>query len=358
MKPISYNSIIDFLSTISEFKFLGQNADNLLYGILVFIFSLVSLKYTKQLLHKKLKGHHSTSKLQYLVEPGILVLTNFTSLLLVTISIYLGSTFLVFGKKSHQTFLTFLTIVFFYQLGIWLDELGQYALKKRFASHNSEDNTYATSSFWLISFFIKVLSWLLIVLVLLDNIGINVTALVAGLGIGGIAIALAVQNILSDLLCSLSIVLDKPFEIGDSIVVGKISGKVEKIGVKSTRIRSINGEQIVIANSDLIKSQISNFKSLEERRAVISLSLDYINENEILKIIPNILKEIINSHQTVRFDRAHLINLAEASLQYEAVYFVQSSDYPHFMDIQQAINFEILDAFKKQDIKLFHTQTK
>jgi len=193
--------------------------------------------------------------------------------------------------------------------------------------------------------------WSVIVLMALENVGIDITALVAGLGVGGIAVALAVQNILGDLFASLSIVLDKPFVIGDFIIIGDYMGTVEHIGLKTTRIRSLSGEQLVFANNDLLQSRIRNFKRMYERRVVFNLGVVYQTPHEKLQKIPQIVREIIEQQHPVRFDRAHFKSFGDFSLNFEVVYWVQNPDYTVYMDIQQAINLEIYRRFAEEGIE-------
>lgn len=197
-----------------------------------------------------------------------------------------------------------------------------------------------------------------VVLMAADNLGINVTALVAGLGVTGIAVALAVQNILGDLFSSLSIVLDKPFVVGDSIVVGEHSGTVERIGLKTTRVRSTSGEQLVFANSDLLSSRIRNFKRMNERRAVFTLGVTYGTPPEKLERARDIIREAIAARPQARFGRAHLKTLGPSSLDFEAEYFVLSADYGVYMETLQAVNLEVLRRFADEGIEFaYPTQT-
>jgi small-conductance mechanosensitive channel len=200
--------------------------------------------------------------------------------------------------------------------------------------------------------------WLVLILVALDNLGINIKTLIAGLGISGIAVALAVQNILGDLFASLSIVLDKPFVIGDFIIVNEYLGTVENVGLKTTRIRSLSGEQLVFSNGDLLKSRIRNFKRMYERRVVFSIGVLYQTPYEKLRLIPKMIREIIENQKPVRFDRAHFKEYGDYSLKFEIVYWIHSPDYNIYMDIQQAINLEIYKKFEETDIAFaYPTQT-
>jgi MscS family membrane protein len=181
---------------------------------------------------------------------------------------------------------------------------------------------------------------------------------VAGLGIGGIAVALALQNVLSDLFASLSIVLDKPFVVGDFVGVGEFLGTVEYVGLKTTRLRSLSGEQIVFSNSDLLGSRLRNYKRLRERRAVFQIGVTYDTPEPKLRAIPKLLRSIVEAQQNTRFDRAHFRTYGPYSLDFEVVYFVLVSDYNDYMDIQQAINFEVFTRFQTEGIEFaFPTQT-
>ncbi len=198
----------------------------------------------------------------------------------------------------------------------------------------------------------KIGVWIFVFLIILDNLpGVEITTLIAGLGIGGIAVGLAVQNILSDLFSSVSIALDKPFVIGDTIKVGEFVGTVESIGLKSTRLRSISGEQLIFTNSDLLSSRIQNFKRLERRRVIFSLGVTYETSTENLEKIPRLVEEIISTKPNVTFDRAHFKEFGAFSLNFEIVYYVDTSDFRYFMDVQQEINLEIFRKFNERGIQ-------
>jgi len=192
----------------------------------------------------------------------------------------------------------------------------------------------------------------------LDNLGIDVTALVAGLGIGGVAVALAVQNVLGDLFASLSIILDKPFVIGDFLVIGEYMGSVEYVGLKTTRVRSLSGEQLVFSNSDLLKSRIRNYGRMYERRVVFNIGVTYDTPRELLKRIPGMIRAAVEAQDKTRFDRSHFMKYGDYALQFETVYYVLSPDYNVYMDIQQAIYLIIHEDFEQNHIDFaYPTQT-
>lgn len=205
---------------------------------------------------------------------------------------------------------------------------------------------------------IKALLWVFGIFIVLSNAGVDITSLITGLGIGGVAVALALQNILSDLFSSFAIHFDKPFLIGDVITVGDKTGVVERIGIKTTRIRALQGEEIVFANKQLTEAQIQNFKKMRERRIVFYVSVIYETPHDRLQAIPKLLESIIESLPKARFSRAHLSRFDSSALTFEIVYYVLSDDYMTYMDVQQEINFKILEAFSERHITLaYPTQT-
>ncbi len=206
----------------------------------------------------------------------------------------------------------------------------------------------------IVSFFIWVLGFIF----LLDNLGFEITAVIAGLGIGGIAIALAAQAILGDLFSYFVIFFDRPFEIGDFIVIGEFRGNIEHIGIKTTRVRSLSGEQLVFGNSDLTNSRIQNFKRMDRRRVVFKLGVTYQTPAEKIEEAIKIVEQIIIDHPDVTYDRGHFVAFGPFSLDLEFVYFVLSNDYNQYMDVQQDVNFRVLREFEKRGIDFaYPTQT-
>jgi small-conductance mechanosensitive channel len=209
-----------------------------------------------------------------------------------------------------------------------------------------------------LGFIVKLTLWSLILLVALDNLGFNIRTLIAGLGVGGVAVALAVQNVLGDLFASLSIVLDKPFVIGDFLIVDDHLGTVERVGLKTTRLRSLGGEQLIFSNSDLLKSRLHNYGRMFERRVVFSVGVTYQTPRAKLELIPTIIREAIQAQDKTRLDRSHFKAFGDFSINFESVYYVLGPDYNLYMDIQQAINLQIHKRFEEEGIEFaFPTQT-
>lgn len=218
-------------------------------------------------------------------------------------------------------------------------------------------NNESTATITALGYVSRLLLWAIALLLVLDNLGINITALIAGLGITGIAVALAVQNILGDLFASFSIMLDRPFVIGDFIVVDNFMGHVEYIGLKTTRLRSIFGEQIIFSNADLLKSRIRNHKRMLERRVVFNLSLTYENSHDTLQRVPALVRDVVSAQAHARFGRAHFREYRDFALIFEIVYFIDTADYELYMDIQQNINLAIFQRFHEHGVEFAHHAT-
>ena len=204
----------------------------------------------------------------------------------------------------------------------------------------------------------RLVLYVVVVLLILENLGVDITALLAGIGIGAVAIGLALQNILGDLFASLSILFDKPFEIGDFVVVDDLSGTIENVGLRTTRVRALSGEQLVFANNDLLQSRIRNYKRMRERRAVVALGVTYDTPSERLRELPDVIRTIIEAQDGVRFDRAHFKAFGASSLDFEVVYWVLEPDYETYMNVNQAIHLELFDAFAARGVEFaFPTRT-
>lgn len=244
------------------------------------------------------------------------------------------------------------------QIAIWGQGLISFLINRRMRARMESDPAAATTlnAFNLIA---RIVLWVIILLLVLDNLpGIQISSLVASLGITGVAVALAVQNILGDLFASLTIALDKPFVIGDFIVIDHFKGTVEYIGLKSTRLRSVEGEQLVFANSDLLKSRIHNYKRMKQRRTSFLLRVRYGTPPEKLAAVPEIMKEIISAQENVTFERAHFKEIGETALLFDVSYFLDTSDYDIFAGVQQAINLGVAQRFAEEGIQFaFPTQS-
>jgi small-conductance mechanosensitive channel len=275
---------------------------------------------------------------------------------LVVIGLFVGSHLLVLPERIELTITRIAIAAGLIQAAFWGDR-AVHAWLRQYRASPQADPARATSTAAL-GFLARMLVWTVFLLMILDNMGVNITTLVASLGIGGVAVALAVQNVLGDLFASLSIVLDKPFVIGDFITVDDMSGTVEYVGLKTTRVRALTGEQLIFSNADLLGSRIHNLKRMESRRVVFSIGVEYGTPEDQMDEIPRLLGEIVKAQPQVRFDRAHFAGFGASSLDFEVVYFLNSADYRMHMDVKQAIFLAIYRAFNQRGIGFaFPTQT-
>lgn len=210
----------------------------------------------------------------------------------------------------------------------------------------------------MVTLIAQIVLWALGIIFVLSNLGIEVTSLIAGLGIGGIAIAFALQGVLGDLFASFSLYFDKPFRIGDFVVIGPDSGTVQKIGIKSTRIKTLQGEELVVSNTELTTARVQNFKRMSERRIQSTFGIAYETKEEDIQAIDGIVEGIFTAIEGARLDRVHFASFGDSALIFELVYFVETSDYTEFMSIQQRYNFELLRIFNERGIGFaYPTQT-
>lgn len=281
-----------------------------------------------------------------------------TSLVLIMIfSVYVATFFLEVTEQIKVFRRTVIVIAMLVQVGFWGSGFTDYYIGKRLAALGPEAGASITHVKSL-GFLAKSILWVLLVILAADNLGFDPTTIIAGLGIGGIAIALALQNVLGDLIASLSIILDKPFAVGDFIVVDDLSGNVENIGLKTTRLRSLSGEQLVLSNNDLLQSRVKNYKRMNNRRVVFTLGVEYETSYDLLVKIPDIVKEIISEEPKARFGRAHFSGYGDFSLNHEIVYFVLTPLYGDYMDMQQNINLKIFRKFAEEGIEFAYPTSK
>ncbi|MEE9214292.1 MAG: mechanosensitive ion channel family protein [Thermodesulfobacteriota bacterium] len=340
-----------------SYEFLGNNLTYWIIGIVVAISLLIILRILKGLLvhHFNILAQKTDTDIDDLIV-DLLNKTNF--LLLFILSLYVGSYFLALPENIDKIKTGMAFVVILFQIAIWGSGIINYLVKKTFVTKDTFQTTLTQTQTRAIGFFGKFVLWSALFIIALQNLGINVTSLIAGVGIGGIAIALAVQNILGDLFASVSIMLDKPFIVGDFIIVDEHAGSVENIGLKTTRVRSLSGEQLVFSNNDLLSSRIKNYKQMQERRILFTIGVTYDTPSEKLESIPIIIKEIIDKLEKTRFDRAHFKEFGDFSLNFEIVYYMLVPTYIDYVDAQQAINLELYRRFEKEEIEFaYPTQT-
>ncbi|MDD4240674.1 MAG: mechanosensitive ion channel family protein [Smithellaceae bacterium] len=343
---------MDILNTI----YLGNTLQSWLAAVLILAAVFAVLKIVQRAAISRLTKLSAATDNQ--IDDLLVTMLRQTKFFILLIaSAYVASYAVVLRPSVAALWQKAVILVLIVQGGLWASAGVRFWLGRTIARRMDQDASSATT-LSLLGFVARMVLWIIVFLLILDNLGVNITGLVAGLGIGGIAVALAVQNILGDLLASLSIVLDKPFVIGDFIVVDALSGTVEHIGLKTTRIRSLSGEQLIFSNNDLLKSRIRNYKRMEERRIIFSFGVVYSTPPEKLERIKAIVWDIIEKTPKARPDRVHFKEFADSSLNYEVVYFVALPDYNVYMDVQEAINLAIYRRFQEEGIAFaYPTQT-
>jgi len=340
------NELRDILDPVVFGNTLWQWA---LAGALALIV-LTVLLFVRRLVRTQYERFAATPQTE-LMELPLKVVSRTTVLFILIASVFAGLQALVLPPKLAKLALTIFTISAFWQAGLWGTTAVLASLEQR-AQREMAVNRAAVGTLGIIGFIARVTIWSFVLLLTLDNVGIEIKPLLAGLGIGGIAVALAVQNVLGDLFASLAITLDRPFVVGDALAVDDFSGTVEYIGVKSTRLRSVNGEQIIMPNSNLMNSRMRNHSRLKERRVVLTISVSHDTPAAQLERIPALLRSLIEEHRDTRFDRAHFAKIAASSYDFEAVYFVTIPDYNRHMDIQQTIMLKLLQSFERDGIQI------
>lgn len=265
------------------------------------------------------------------------------------LAVYLSLRVLLLPAATGRVVTSVFIVVLAYQLIVAVQILIDYVIRRR-VNRTTDQSAQAVLRFT--NQIVRIVLWVVGILFVLSNLGVNVTSLVAGLGIGGIAVALAAQNVLGDLFSSLAIYFDRPFSIGDFIVVGDIRGTVRHIGIKTTRIKSLSGEEVIIPNHEMTSDRIKNFRRLEERRVSFDIDVMYDESLDKLKAIPGLVQNIIASVPNTRFDRTHFYKVAPASLTFRVVYFMTERDFRKYMDARQEINFKIIETFAREKITL------
>jgi small-conductance mechanosensitive channel len=338
----------NFMLGASERIFYGNTiADWLVAGILGFVVWSV-LSVLRRLIaarSKRYSGDHRSTPVRLL----FYLAGNTKQFFFLALALYAAQEDLTLTPRLQHAVWNFALILILVQVGLWAGRTLRFYLEIK-EMERGADRLFA-GSLDVINFVARMLIWSLLMLVALDNLGVNITALLAGLGVGGVAVALALQNVLGDLFASLSIALDKPFVVGDSLNIDTYTGSVEHIGIKTTRLRSETGEQIILSNADILKSRVRNYGRMTEQRVLTTLRVGYATPSEVLAGIPKLLEGIVRGQVTARFERCHLKSLGESSLQFELSYFAQQPKLNPMLDLQQIVNFQIINEFRRLGIE-------
>ena len=265
------------------------------------------------------------------------------------VSLYAAKESLALPPAVQRASANLVLVLLLLQAGLWMRRALRFYLELK-EQERGPDRLFA-GSLDIINFVSGMLIWSLVILVALENLGVNITALLAGLGVGGVAVALALQNILGDLFASLSIALDKPFVVGDTLTIDTYTGSVEQIGIKTTRLRSETGELIILSNADILKSRVRNYGRAPELRTLVTLRVAYDTPSERLIAIPKVLEDVVRAQPNARFDRCHLVKIGESALHFELSYFGRRPDLHPLLDLQQSVNLRVIEEFRRLGIE-------
>ena len=340
-----------------NYTILSNSVNDYLLVIGVFAFVILIIKLFKYVILRKLKVIASRTKLKFddlLIE----IVDRFGWPFYILISLYIALQFItVPGFLKTALYYAILIFVTYYVVRAF-QTIIDYGTGIIIQKRREEEKEADTSVIDLLSRIAKGVLWIIAVILILSNIGYDVSTLIAGLGIGGLAIAIALQSILGDIFASFSIYFDKPFQVGDFIIFGNDMGVVKKIGIKSTRIQALQGQEIVVSNKQLTEMVVNNYKIMEQRRVVFSFGVKYDTSVEKLKKVDAIVADIISKVELTRLDRVHFFKFGDFSLIFEVVYYVATGDYNKYMDVQQEINLAIKERFENEGIEMaYPTQT-
>lgn len=337
-----------FEGLIPFYDSLGNSVKDYILAIISFFVLLFFLKLIQKRTIKHLKRLAEKTKTD-IDDVFVDILNALKPPFYLVISLYFSLRFLNLSNTVNKIVDAIFLVVVVYEIIQALQKIVKYFVYKALAKE--EDDAQAKSTVKTLNVFIQIILWSVGLLLVLSNLGVNITSLIAGLGIGGIAIAFALQNILTDVFSSFAILIDKPFQVGDFIKIGTDMGTVEKVGIKTSRLRTLNGQLLVVSNQELTSTRVENFQQMKKRRGLFTLGVIYETEEEKLKIIPDIIKDIILSQDKTDFDRCHFVSFGDFSLNFETSFYVETDSYNEFLDIFEKINLQIFSAFKEKNIE-------
>ena len=342
----------DFLNS----QFLGNTAQDWIIAAVLVVIVMVVVRTVIGIALRRLSA--IASKTETDVDDLVTELLEKTKFLFVALlALYAGSFSLTLSQEVGAVLSTTLVLGLLAQGAFWANGIVNYMLGSWARQKFQADPTISTA-LGSVGFLIRFAVWSTFIMLALANLDIDIGPLIASLGIGGVALALALQGVLGDLFASLSIIFDKPFAVGDSIQVGDLSGTVEHVGLKSTRVRSVTGEQLVFSNGDLLGSRIRNYQRREERRCAFTLGVTYDTPSEKLERIPDLIREIIESRENTRFDRCFFMVFGDSALNFETVYYILVPDFKTYGETHHAVNLEIFRRFGEEGIEFaYPTQT-
>ena len=338
-----------------NFQAYGNSGADYLKALLMFIGSLIILKLIQSLILTRLKKLAKKTKTD-IDDILVNIVSHIKPPFYFVLALYISVRSLVLTDTLDKIIYVAFIVLLVVEAVSAAQKIIKFLLYRSLKKGGNDAQARTTAH--TLTIIAKIILWSFALLLVLSNIGVDITSLIAGLGIGGIAVALALQNILSDIFSSFSILIDKPFEAGDFIKIGTDMGTVEKIGIKTTRIRTLDGQVLVVSNKELTTARVENFKKAEKRRAFFTLGVIYETPKDKLAKIPSMIKDIADKQNLVEFDRCHFKSFGDFSLNFEVAFYVNTKDYNTFLDVLEKINLEIFTRFNQEAISFaYPTQT-
>jgi small-conductance mechanosensitive channel len=341
---------VNGLEQLLQLRFLDNSLKAWGLALLTALLTLTILPLIRRhTARKRRRWNERGQTVHYTIDLVALLVERTIGLFPWTLAIFLGSKYLSLPREVSRVLTYIIVIGLWAQIALWAMTGVRFLIDLR--RKNSPDfDALLAGSMDVIVAVAGIIIWAMALLLALDNLDIQIRPLLAGLGISGIAVALAVQTVLSDLFASMSIALDRPFVIGDFLTLGDVQGTVEHIGVKSTRLRALSGEQIIMSNADILKTKVRNFGRMRERRAVFQFGVAYETDTAMVGAIPDVVREIVARIPETRYDRCHFLSYTDCALQFEVVYYVTTSDYNKYADVQHRINLDLLEHLRGKGV--------
>lgn len=333
---------------ITNFSFYGNSGFDYLIALAIFFVLYAILRVFRKIIITRLvkMAKRTTTTVD---DFSLEVIKDIKPFFYVAISLYFALRSLSLNEVLAKYLGIFIMVVLVFEgIRATVKIVGYFSYQ---AIKKSDDDSQAKATVKTINIFVRIILWSLGALLILSNSGVNITSLIAGLGIGGIAVALALQNILGDIFSSFSILIDKPFQTGDYIKIGNDTGTVERIGIKTTRLKTLDGQTLVIANKELTTARVENFKQMEKRRALFTLGVVYESTEEQLKAIPKIIKEIVDTQDKAELDRCNFKSFGDFSLNFEVVFYARVASYAEYLEVLELVNLAIFKRFKEEKIE-------
>jgi len=340
----------NYIALLKNYTYVGNTLWDYWWALVIFFVTLVILKFVQLVILVRLKKLAKKTVTE-IDDTVIAIFGSIKPWFYLLVSVFVSIKYLVLPDLVGKVIYVLLVIAVILEVMRAFEKILDYLLYRQMQKSKNGNAEQSKSMMRILKLIAQAGLWIIALLMILSNLGINITSLIASLGVGGIAVALALQNVLSDLFSSFSIFMDKPFQVGDYIQVGTDSGTVERIGMKTTRIKTLQGEELVISNKELTSARVQNFKRMEKRREAVTLGVTYETTKEKLEKIPELVKKVVDGVDIATFDRCHFSTYGDFSLNFDIVYYIDEPDYGLYMNVKQKVNLGIFEAFSKEGIE-------